>query len=114
MARTRVTGRLDKRATHQRNVTTKDANGGDVAAWSTIASDVPVSVEGIDTELRNDYAQRRIVVTHGIITDSDIGVRAQDRLVINGVNYVVHGLDPAGNSHFANYVSYMMHCQQQI
>lgn len=100
-------------ANHQRNVSTKDANGGDVAAWTTINADIKVAIGSIDTELREDYARRDIQVTHEVICLSDLDAKPRDRIKVGSDYYVVMGLAPEENSGIFAHPIYTMHCQRR-
>lgn len=81
---------MRERVTHQRNAPTKDANGGDVAAWATVATGLRCAIWPVQEvpELAQAFARRDILVSHIIAFASNLGAKASDRIV-NGTDYYV-------------------------
>lgn len=85
--------RLGFTASHQRPAYTADAGGGRTAAYSTIASAVPVSVwpMGHNFALSEAFKRMDIVTDHAICTDRDLAAKAKDKIVIGTDEYIVEG-----------------------
>jgi hypothetical protein len=90
---------MPERVTHQRNAPTKDANGGDVAAWTTVASGLRCAIWPVQEvpELAQAFQRRDILVSHVLAFSSNIGAKASDRLVNGTDYYVVEGVENYSN-----------------
>lgn len=81
---------LNTSATLQRNTPTKDAVGGSVASWSTVTT-FSCARWNTDDRLVRLFAQDMIKGTHVFATDSDLGVKPTDRVLIGSTYYRVEG-----------------------
>lgn len=91
---------MPDRVTHQRNAPTADANGGDVAAWTNVATGLRCAiwpVESVPDEAAA-FARRDIYVSHVLAFAADIGVKSQDRLVDGTTYYVVEAFENFRNT----------------
>lgn len=86
---------MQDRVTIQRNTPTKDANGGPVAAWTTRASNQRCAIWPVQEvpELAQAFARRDILVSHVIAFGSDVGAKANDRIVRGSDYYVVEAVE---------------------
>lgn len=91
---------MPDRATHQRNAPTKDAVGGDVSVWSDVAANKRCAVWPTDSvpEMAAAFARRDIVTTHILCFEEDLGAKSADRFVVDGLYYVVAGVERFQNT----------------
>jgi hypothetical protein len=91
---------MPERVTHQRNAPTKDANGGDVANWSTVATGLRCAIWPVQEvpELAQAFARRDILVSHIMAFAADIGAKSSDRIVKGTDYYVVESVENYSNS----------------
>lgn len=104
---------MDTTGDHERNVPTTDANGGPVAAWVVVNAGVKFSIWPIDTAIASDYLRRDINVTSAVCCDRDLAARPADRINVDGIYYVVKGLEPYSNTALLTRPLYVMHCDRR-
>ncbi len=98
---------------HERNAPTTDANGGPVANFVVVNAGVKCSIWPLDTQIASDYLRRDISVSHAVCCDVDLSARPADRINVDGVYYVVKGLEPYSNTALLTRPLYVMHCDRR-
>ena len=83
--------------TLQRPTTTTALSGSRTQAWAAVGAVLTGWKQPTTAELFDEYGSRNMRVTHAVYFASDPTAQIDDRLVIGGTNYVVHGMqDQAG------------------
>lgn len=99
---------LDKTLTLDRRANTKDDIGTPVAGgFSTIASGVACCLWPASARTVSEFAKRDMVVDHQIVTTTDIGARANDRITIGGGHYIVKAYSAYDNATISSSPLYM-------
>lgn len=91
---------MPSRVTHQRNAPTADPNGGDVPAWSNVATGLRCAIWPVETvpDLAEIFARRDLVTSHILAFAADIGALSSDRLKDGTTYYVVEGVEDFDNA----------------
>lgn len=80
--------------THQRNTTTKDASGGEVASFATVTADIPCDIQPASSNTVFRYSQKNILVSHSIYLAADISPKGQDQFISGSRVFMFRGYRP--------------------
>ena len=118
MARSILRSILDKTVSHKRAVYTSDAGGGRTPNYSNVlATSVPASIwpMAANEAIANAFDRMDIVTTHAICTDRDLGVKADQDIIVHGTDiYKVAGAMKFENTLVANVTVYVVAADLRI
>lgn len=88
-----VSGMMTASVTVQRKTVVQDASGGPSEQWAdrSDAVDIPADIQPASSQIRIQYQQRNLNVSHSIYLDADASVRLRDRLVQGSRVFIVLG-----------------------
>lgn len=80
--------------TLQRSTSTKDASGGATkGAWSEVTT-AACDIQPASSDVREQYMQQKLVVSHSVFVADDVGARAGDRWLFGTRYFLVQGYTP--------------------
>ena len=86
-----LTNLCNKRtATLSRPTITADALGGQTRTFATVST-FRCTIQPARGKVVEEFAKRSMIVTHRAYTTTAVSVQTGDRLVSDGVNYLIHG-----------------------
>jgi hypothetical protein len=116
MGRSILSMMLDKIVQHQRATYTADAGGGRTPTYATINANAPACIAPLaaDPVASAAFERQDIVTSHAIYTDSDLAVKAKDRITHGSDEYIVAGSMKFDNSFVANVTVYVIAADLRI
>lgn len=76
----------------------QSATGGASRTWTVIHRQVPCRLMPLSAQLQVQAASAGIRATHQFFTPTNLGLRARDRVIVDGSTYAVHGWENAGGA----------------
>lgn len=89
---------LDKTGTLQVPTPATDAAGGTTRTWANSGSAFACALWPRSSALAKSFARNDILGTHVIATAASIGAKANNRISLGGVYYLVNGVEPFSNA----------------
>lgn len=111
MSRSILRSLLDRTVQHYHPTYTADASGARTPSYATVANaDVPAAIWPVayDPVMAAAFDRADIVCDHVILTDSDLGAKAKDKVTNGDDEYLVNGVMAFRNSMVANVTVYCM------
>ncbi len=113
---------MDKTISVERATTTKDAGGGTLRSFASVASGLTASIQPMRGSEQDLYLRRNITVDTTIYTEADLatlltgGLKVEDRIIgPDGQKYVVRGgILPKSNTVISPVPLYQIACASVI
>lgn len=113
---------MDKTISVQRATVTKDAGGGNLRSFATVASGLAASIQPMKGYEQDQFFRRNITVNTTVYTEADFsslltnGLQVEDRIIgPDGQKYVVRGgILPKSNTQISPLPLYQIACESVI